>query len=261
MKERTISAIILLILMIGSIVIDSRVFGILMLIFSIMGFREFFDVRYSDGNKKLDLIRIIGMLCVIFIVMNNTFYNLDMNVLVLLPLLVLSLPIIFYNDSKVYNITDALYTLGIVYFIGFSFHNIVYMANTSLVKCIFIFIIAFITDTYAYIGGYLIGRHKLTSISPKKTIEGSVVGTIMGTLVGSVYYYNLVPGVTIFETVVLCLFLTILSELGDLFFSSIKRYFDKKDYSNLIPGHGGILDRFDSVIYVSLGLSLILSFM
>ena len=59
--------------------------------------------------------------------------------------------------------------------------------------------------------------------------------------------------------VILCIFLSILSELGDLLFSSIKRHFDIKDYSNLIPGHGGILDRFDSVITVSLGLSLILS--
>ena len=133
------------------------------------------------------------------------------------------------------------------------------MADSSLARCIFIFIIAFITDTYAYIGGSLVGRHKLTSISPKKTIEGSIIGTVMGTLVGSVYYYNLIGGVTVFETVVLCLVLTLLSEFGDLFFSSIKRHFDKKDYSNLIPGHGGILDRFDSVIYVSLGLSLILS--
>ena len=133
------------------------------------------------------------------------------------------------------------------------------MADTSIIKCVFIFLIAFMTDTYAYIGGMLIGRHKLTSISPKKTVEGFIVGTFMGTLIGTVYYYNLVGGVTIFETVVLCLVLTLLSELGDLFFSSIKRYFDKKDYSNLIPGHGGILDRFDSVIYVSLGLSLILS--
>lgn len=171
------------------------------------------------------------------------------------------MPIVFYNDIKVYNITDAMYVLGIVYFLGFSFGNIIYMADVSLVKCIFIFIIAFITDTYAYIGGSLIGRHKLTSISPKKTIEGSIIGTLMGTLVGSVYYYNLVSGVTLFETVVLCLFLTLLSEIGDLFFSCIKRYFDVKDYSNLIPGHGGILDRFDSVIYVSLGLSLILSVM
>jgi len=259
MKERTISAIILLAIMIGSMLIDSKIFGILMLIFSIIGYNEFFDVRYNEKNKKLNLIKLLGILSVLIIGMNNTFYKIDINIVILVPLLLLSLPIVFYNDNKLYNITDALYNLGIVYFLGLSFGNIIYMADSSLPKCIFIFIIAFITDTYAYIGGMLIGRHKLTSISPKKTIEGSVVGTIMGTLIGSVYYYNLVGGVSIFEVVVLCLFLTLLSELGDLFFSSIKRYFDKKDYSNLIPGHGGILDRFDSVIYVSLGLSLILS--
>ena len=259
MKERTISAIILLAIMIGSIVIDSKVFGILMLLFSVMGFMEFFDIRYKEKNKKLNLIKIVGIICVLLIGMNNTFYKMDMNIVVLIPMLMLSLPIVFYNDSKLYNITDALYSLGIVYFLGFAFGNIIYMGDTSIIKCIFIFIIAFITDTYAYIGGRLIGRHKLTTISPKKTIEGSVIGTLMGTLIGSVYYYNLVSGVTMFETVMLCLFLTLLSEIGDLFFSSIKRYFDKKDYSNLIPGHGGILDRFDSVIYVSLGLSLVLS--
>ena len=259
MKQRTISAIILLVVMIGSIVINTKIFGVLMLIFSLIGYREFFDVRYNEKDNKLILIKLLGMLSVLLIAMNNTFYKVDLNIVVLIPLLILSLPIVFYNDNKLYNITDALYNLGIVYFLGFSFGNIIYMADRSLTKCIFIFIIAFITDTYAYIGGCLIGRHKLTTISPKKTIEGSVVGTIMGTLIGSVYYYNLVGGVTVFETVALCLFLTLLSELGDLFFSSIKRYFDKKDYSNLIPGHGGVLDRFDSVIYVSLGLSLILS--
>lgn len=261
MKKRTISAIILLFIMIGSILISRRLFGILMVLFSILGFIEFFDIRYNNLKNKLSLIKVIGIICLVLVTMNNTFYKIDMNVIILLPLLLLSMPIVFYNDIKVYNITDAMFVLGIVYFLGFSFGNIIYMADVSLVKCIFIFIIAFITDTYAYIGGSLIGRHKLTSISPKKTIEGSIIGTLMGTLVGSVYYYNLVSGVTLFETVVLCLFLTLLSEIGDLFFSCIKRYFDVKDYSNLIPGHGGILDRFDSVIYVSLGLSLILSVM
>ena len=258
MKERTISAVVLLIILIGCLVISSRLFGILMLIISIMGFNEFFDIKFNK-KKELKLIKILGIISLILLTLNNTFYKVDMHVTILLPLLILSLPIIFYNDNKLYNINDCLYVIGAVYFLGLSFGNIIYLRNTNILKCIFIFIIAFITDTYAYIGGNLIGRHKLTSISPKKTIEGSLVGTVMGTFIGSVYYYNMIGGVTVFQVIVLCLLLTLISEAGDLLFSSIKRYFDKKDYSNLIPGHGGILDRFDSVIYVSLGLCLILS--
>ena len=121
MKQRTISAVILLIIMIGSILVDSKLFGILMLLFSAIGYKEFFDIRYKEKNKKLDLIKLLGVLSLLLVAMNNTFYKLDLNIVVLVPLLVLSLPIVFYNDSKLYNITDALYNLGIVYFLGFSF--------------------------------------------------------------------------------------------------------------------------------------------
>lgn len=258
MKERTVSAVILLLILVTCLCISSRLFGLVMLIIAIMGFNEFFDIKFNK-NKNLRVIKILGIISLILLTLNNTFYKVDMNITILLPLLILSVPIIFYNDNKVYNINDCLYVIGAIYFLGLSFGNIIFLRDTNILKCIFIFIIAFITDTYAYIGGSLIGRHKLTSISPKKTIEGSLIGTIMGVLIGGVYYYNMIGGVTIFQVIMLCLFLTIISEMGDLLFSSIKRYFDKKDYSNLIPGHGGILDRFDSVIYVSLGLSLILS--
>ena len=232
-----------------------------MQIIAIIGFNEFFNIKYKDKLKELRLIKLLGIVSLILVTLNNTFYELDIKTVILIPLLILSIPVVFYNDNKLYNINDCLYVIGIVYFLGLSFGNIIFLRDTNIAKCIFIFIIAFITDTYAYIGGSLIGRHKLTTISPKKTIEGSLVGTIMGVVVGSVYYYNLVGGVTIFQVIMLSLTLTVLSEIGDLMFSSIKRYFDKKDYSNLIPGHGGVLDRFDSVIYVSLGLSLILSLM
>jgi len=259
MKQRTISAIILLTLMIGCFILHSKLFGLLMGILAIIGFNEIFNIKFKSKSKRVIIIKLLGIIMMSLLLFNNVFYNLNIESLILIPLLGLSLPIIFYNDSDVYNINDYLYVLGIVYLIGFSFGNIIFLRDSDIGRCIFIFIIAFITDTYAYIGGSLIGRHKLTTISPKKTIEGVVIGTIMGTLIGSVYYYNVIGGNNIFIVIVLCLFLTLSSEIGDLMFSSIKRFFDKKDYSNLIPGHGGVLDRFDSVIYVSLGLLLIMS--
>ena len=261
MTKRTISAIILLIVLIGSMAISSKLFGIVMLITSILGFNEFFDIKYKNNNKELKYIKLLGIISLILITLNKTFYELDMRFVILFPLLALSIPIVFYNDNKLYNINDCMYVLGIVYFLGLSFGNIVYLRDVSVSKCIFIFIIAFITDTYAYIGGNLIGRHKLTSISPNKTVEGSLIGSLMGIIAGTVYYYNVIGGLSLPLVILLSVFLTILSEIGDLVFSSIKRYFNKKDYSNLIPGHGGILDRFDSVIFVSLGLSLIISIM
>ena len=259
MKQRTIGAIILLLILISCLIINSKLFGLVMMIIAILGFNEFFNIKYEDNLKKLKFIKLLGIISLVLITLNKTFYMIDTNITILLPILMLSIPIIFINDNKLYNINDCLYVLGIVYFLGLSFGNIIFLRDTNIAKCIFIFIIAFITDTYAYIGGSLVGRHKFTSISPNKTIEGSIIGTVMGVLIGTVYYYNVVGNVTLFQCIVLCITLTLLSEIGDLMFSSIKRYFNKKDYSNLIPGHGGILDRFDSVIYVSLGFSLILS--
>ena len=259
MKTRSISAITLTAVLIISIFLGFKIFGIVMLICAMIGYRELFNIKFKEKSNSIAIMNFIGYLNLVLICLNEVFFQFDNTIIILLPILTLTIPVVFYNDSEKYNITDAFFLLGSVFFLGFSFHNIIYTAKVDIYKCILIFLIAFTTDTYAYIGGNLIGKHQLTEISPKKTIEGTIIGTIMGCLVGSVYYNLAIGGLNIEIIVFVCFILTILSEVGDLVFSSIKRFFNQKDYSNIIPGHGGVLDRFDSVIFVSLGLSILMN--
>lgn len=258
MKNRIISGFFIVLILVISLYYNTSVFAILMLISSELGLYELINVKYGKKADNIEFIKLIAYLSLALFVMNGVFYDVNYIITILLPLLGLSIPIIFYNDSSKYNINDALYIFGIILFLGYSFGTIIDTANNDIYKCIYIFIIAFITDTYAYIGGSLIGKHKFTDISPNKTVEGCLVGGLMGTIVGTIYYLATAK-CSIWIAILLSLFLVVLSEIGDLVFSSIKRYYNKKDYSNFIPGHGGILDRFDSIIFVALGLVLILN--
>lgn len=113
----------------------------------------------------------------------------------------------------------------------------------------FIFVISFATDIFAMISGKKFGKHKLTKVSPNKTIEGSIGGFIGATLCGIPFAFLLHTNIiTIMCLAGIC---SVAAQCGDLFASSIKRFCGIKDFSQLIPGHGGVLDRFDSVSFVT----------
>ena len=127
---------------------------------------------------------------------------------------------------------------------------------------LFLFSITIITDTYAYFIGSLVGRHKLLEvISPNKTWEGSVGGSIVGVMVSSAWYMYKVGNISILKIVMITCILSIIGQFGDLIFSKIKRENEIKDFSNIIIGHGGILDRFDSLLFIVLGYLLFFGMM
>lgn len=151
------------------------------------------------------------------------------------------------------NILDIAVTfIGIFYVAMFLDYIVLTIKDFELGKLYvwLIFIVSFMTDICAYFSGYLFGKHKLIpKVSPKKTIEGSI-GGILGSIIGCILFgylfdFNLVHMAFIGAIG------SVIAQFGDLFASSIKRYVGIKDYGKLIPGHGGILDRFDSVILVA----------
>ena len=118
------------------------------------------------------------------------------------------------------------------------------------------FIIAWLTDTFAYFTGVFFGKHKLIpSVSPKKTVEGSL-GGIAGAIVTVIVYQLVCSRIAGFEPdyvmgVVMAVVCSVASQFGDLAASCIKREHGIKDFGSIMPGHGGVMDRFDSVIYIS----------
>ena len=133
--------------------------------------------------------------------------------------------------------------------------------NMGLSLIVFLFLITIITDSYAYFTGRLIGKNKLLEeISPNKTWEGTLGGSIVGTFVCTVYYFNVInTSVPLVALIGIIFFLTLVGQFGDLFFSAIKRTYKIKDFSNIMPGHGGVLDRLDSIIFVMLAFSFFLN--
>ena len=154
------------------------------------------------------------------------------------------------NERK---IEDGMATmLGIIYVIFFSFHvTLVDQTEGYSVMVWLILLSAFCTDIFAYFTGFAIGKHKLCpNLSPKKTIEGAVGGTIGSAVCCALFGYFVMPEIWV-HCLVIGLIGAVLSQCGDLTASLYKRKMGIKDYGKLIPGHGGIMDRFDSVLFTA----------
>ncbi len=263
-KERTISAVLLVIVALVSILPGGIILAVVLYGISIIGFLELTKacgIRQKDnlGNyKKINSLEIMGLIIItcyylVTFLTQNTSYTLMIMIMALIALMfvyVFTFPKYHANQvmSTYFSLIYAPVMLSFV-FLTRQLENGIYLVWM-------IFINSWISDTCAYLVGVMIGKHKLAPVlSPKKSIEGSVGGIVGSALVGALFGYFM--DVTL-ETQQLVLILpivggvgSVISQVGDLAASAVKRNFEIKDYGKLIPGHGGIMDRFDSVIFTA----------
>ena len=262
MKTRILSAILIAVIFIPFLYIGGIPFRVLFTILGVCGLHELIHIK-DKKNKIPSIMKIVSYLAVTILCLNNTMlfssnYIISYQMIAVM-IFVFILPIIFINDNNRYSLMDAIYLVSCVLFIGLSFNMIILTRNHDINYLLYLLSISIITDTFALFTGMFIGKHKLCpTISPNKTIEGSIGGSLMGTFVGVAFYVTVInSSVSIVYIVLVTMLLSIVGQCGDLVFSNIKRYFNEKDFGNLIPGHGGVLDRLDSLIFIVLAYILL----
>ena len=243
--------IVAAILIFGNIYIIDALFAIVALI----SIHEYFNAI----SKKYKPIRALGYILAVLIAFIHII-PIDYLMIIAIMFIPLCVVILFLSiifSSLKIEPKDVYATLfGICYILVFIiFIPVLYGSLNGKFYIWYVFLVAWGTDTFAYIFGRLLGKHKLTQISPKKTLEGSIGGTIGAIVVTLIYtfvvqkYVNL--GLSYVYVAIISIILSALSQIGDLAASSIKRTMEIKDYGNLLPGHGGMLDRIDSIIFIA----------
>ncbi|MDY2529365.1 phosphatidate cytidylyltransferase [Weissella confusa] len=149
-----------------------------------------------------------------------------------------------------FSFEDAgVFTLTMMY-VGMGFGMMVAARNAGLDTLMFAFLIVWLTDSGAYMIGRKLGKHKLTKISPNKTWEGSIGGTVVAVIAAAVYTYFFPQAYSWPVMIIISIVFSVAGQFGDLIESGLKRFYKVKDSGNVLPGHGGILDRFDSMLIV-----------
>ncbi|BDV02594.1 MAG: hypothetical protein HPAVJP_4830 [Candidatus Hepatoplasma vulgare] len=229
-------------------------------------FYKYFDPNFYKTNSEL-FPSITNEVKVIFEIF---FYM----IICLLALILIT----SFMDVKITDVFVLLFVILLFILFLISIISILAIFNWSFI--LLVILITAATDTFAFVGGKKYGKRKLAeNISPNKTIEGFVIGFISGFLIGIIWYFavifptqttalsqgiiNIKDAKYVLPIVFLIIITPIISQFGDLTFSKIKRNYNKKNFSEIIPEHGGLFDRIDSHIFALsiFNLSLILIFM
>ncbi|MBO7215299.1 MAG: CDP-archaeol synthase [Clostridia bacterium] len=273
MLKRTLTGAIIIIATVIAFLlrkIDIRFFDLFALALSVMGTYEFTKALGDKITKEQKIMAIVFSIAVIPVATFIPKYLL----IVIVGYLAVSLLIsVFIKNSSIekmaYTLLCLFYPTLVLVFLTLINH----LGNFSLFALVLVFVTSYSTDTMAYlVGSKLKGKKLCPSISPNKTVSGAVGGVLGGVLGGIITYYAFKwIGINPFNlnseaNAIIYLILTgmvfsIVTQVGDLFESFLKRGLNIKDMGNLLPGHGGILDRVDGLMFTSFAIFLFYSFL
>ena len=257
MKTRIISAVIAIAIAIPFIYLGGYPYKIAIGLIALWSYKEIISLKKT--HEKLPTVPMfLGLLGLLLIVFANTTYSLYYSGVSYIYLSVLCfgliIPTLFYDN---YSIKDAFHLIGLLLFIGLGFNSLILVRNLDLKLFLYLVSIPVITDSFALFSGKFFGKNKMCpNISPKKTWEGCIGGSLFGTIIPCILYFILFKEFN-FMIILITFF-------GSRPFSRTNKFLREnniKDYSNIMPGHGGALDRLDSTLVIFLTyvvLSLIL---
>lgn len=255
--QRTVSGFIYLVILVGALFLGQYAFGAVFLLIGLLALVEFYDLT---GIPRLTWSTISGLFAgallfiLAFMVASGMVSYYYLLVAGLLPLLSFILALYFSKNNFIKDLAKVF--LGVLYIIiPLAMMNyLVFPAGNQYEYThrivLGILILVWINDTGAYLAGSALGKHKLfPRISPKKSWEGLIGGTLLTLLTG--YWMNgLMNILSVTDWIILAFIVSIFGVYGDLTESLIKRNANRKDSGTLMPGHGGVLDRIDSILFV-----------
>ncbi len=253
MKTRILTSIVAIpIIIIALLQPYAEVWGVIVLLAALVGLYEFYKATGINKNKSLCIMGYLGAIYFVTICFHN---------IAILPYSIwfsgiLCLIMLFSN--KTVNLTKIAVTFASTLYIPYLLSHILFLrkADNGEYYIWLILVISFLTDSCAYFVGKAFGKRKLCpNLSPNKTIAGAIGGTLGGGLFSLLFGFivNRCFGadVNLLSIFILGLIGAIAAQLGDLTASAIKRQYNIKDYGNLFPGHGGVMDRIDSILFVA----------